>query len=108
MICGCYWAKSRLLIFQIGLTLAVDINNFTRGSDAILDLKQKIDAAKWFIDAIQQRQQTLMTTMNAIWNYQHEYFLDGDNTKPKPMILKDIAEIVGLDISMESRVVNSK
>jgi RNA polymerase sigma-54 factor len=76
--------------------------------EAILFVKQKIDAAKWFIDAIQQRQQTLMATMNAILNYQHEYFLEGDDTKLRPMILKDIAEIVGLDISTVSRVANSK
>jgi len=71
-------------------------------------IKQKIDSAKWFIDAIKQRQHTLFITMNAIMNYQREYFLDGDETKLRPMILKDIAEIVSLDISTISRVANSK
>ena len=76
--------------------------------DAILFVKQKIDSAKWFIDAIKQRQQTLLFTMNAIMEYQKDYFLTGDETKLKPMILKDIAEVVGLDISTISRVANSK
>jgi RNA polymerase sigma-54 factor len=76
--------------------------------DAILFVRQKIDSAKWFIDAIKQRQQTLLFTMNAIMEYQREYFLTGDETKMKPMILKDIAEIVELDISTISRVANSK
>jgi len=71
-------------------------------------VKQKIDSAKWFIDAIKQRQQTLMLTMNAIMDFQEEYFLTGDETKINPMILKDIAEIVNLDISTISRVANSK
>lgn len=71
-------------------------------------VKQKMDAAKWFIDAIKQRQQTLMLTMNAILEYQKEYFLTGDETTLKPMILKDIAEVTGLDISTVSRVANSK
>lgn len=76
--------------------------------DAIMFIKQKLDAAKWFIDAIKQRQQTLITTMSAIVEYQKEYFLEGDETLLKPMILKDIAEEVQLDISTISRVVNSK
>lgn len=71
-------------------------------------VKQKMDAAKWFIDAIKQRQQTLMLTMNAILEYQKEYFLTGDETTLKPMILKDIAEVTDLDISTVSRVANSK
>ncbi len=75
---------------------------------ALLFVKQKLDAAKWFIDAIKQRQQTLLLTMDAILQYQKEYFLTGDETKLKPMILKDIADKVGLDISTISRVVNSK
>lgn len=79
-----------------------------KDKEAILFVKQKIDSAKWFIDAIRQRQQTLMVTMNAILEYQAEYFLSGDETKIKPMILKDIAEIVGMDISTISRVANSK
>ncbi len=76
--------------------------------EALLFVKQKIDSAKWFIEAIKQRQNTLLVTMDAIMNYQREYFLTGDETKLKPMILKDIAEIVGLDISTISRVANSK
>jgi RNA polymerase sigma-54 factor len=76
--------------------------------DAILFVKQKIDSARWFIDAIKQRQQTLMLTMQAILEYQYEYFQDGDETKLRPMILKDIAEQIGLDISTVSRVANSK
>jgi len=76
--------------------------------DAVQFIKQKLDSAKWFIDAIKQRQETLFVTMNAIMHYQQEYFLEGDETKLKPMILKDIADMVGLDISTVSRVANSK
>jgi len=76
--------------------------------EAVLFVKQKIDSAKWFIDAIKQRQNTLLLTMNAILEYQQEYFFDGDETKLKPMILKDVAEMTGLDISTVSRVANSK
>ena len=76
--------------------------------DAIQFIKQKLDSAKWFIDAIKQRQETLYVTMNAIMHYQQEYFLEGDETNLKPMILKDIADLVGLDISTISRVANSK
>ncbi|MFZ0282027.1 MAG: RNA polymerase factor sigma-54 [Bacteroidales bacterium] len=76
--------------------------------DAVMFVKQKIDSAKWFIDAIKQRQNTLLLTMNAILKYQEEYFIDGDETKFKPMILKDVAEMTGLDISTVSRVANSK
>jgi len=76
--------------------------------EALLFIKQKIDSAKWFIDAIKQRQHTLLVTMNAIVNYQKEYFLSGDETRMRPMILKDIAEITQLDISTISRVANSK
>lgn len=83
-------------------------NKNSQQKDALVFIKQKIDSAKWFIDAIKQRQHTLYVTMNAIMNYQKEYFLDGDETKLKPMILKDIAEIVNLDISTISRVANSK
>ena len=71
-------------------------------------VKQKLDSAKWFIDAIRQRQNTLINTMTAIAEYQKEYFLEGDETKLKPMILKDIAERINMDISTVSRVVNSK
>ena len=76
--------------------------------DAVQFIKQKLDSAKWFIDAIRQRQETLFVTMNAIMHFQEEFFLDGDETKLKPMILKDIADLVGLDISTVSRVANSK
>lgn len=76
--------------------------------EALSFVKQKIESAKWFIDAIVQRQNTLMQTMNAILEYQKEYFVDGDETKLRPMILKDIAEKTGLDISTISRVANSK
>ncbi len=76
--------------------------------EAVLFIKQKIDAAKWFIDAIKQRQATLLSTMHAIMDYQQDYFLTGDEIKLKPMILKDIAAITGLDISTVSRVANSK
>ena len=76
--------------------------------DAVMFVKQKLDSAKWFIDAIKQRQHTLLITMDAILNYQMEYFKTGDETKLRPMILKDIAEIVNMDISTISRVANSK
>ena len=76
--------------------------------EAVMFVKQKLDGAKWFIDAIKQRQNTLLSTMQAIMMYQKEYFLTGDETNLKPMILKDIAEIVDLDISTVSRVANSK
>ncbi len=76
--------------------------------EAITFIKQKIDSAKWFIDAIRQRQETMYRTMYAIMQYQHEYFLTGDQRKLRPMILKDIADITSLDVSTISRVVNSK
>lgn len=76
--------------------------------EAVMFIKQKIDSAKWFIDAIQQRQQTLLGTMQTLMDYQYEFFLTGDETNLKPMILKDIAEKTGLDISTVSRVANSK
>jgi RNA polymerase sigma-54 factor len=76
--------------------------------EAVMFIRQKIDSAKWFIDAIRQRQQTLLLTMNAIMEHQLEFFLTGDETRLKPMILKDIAEKTGLDISTVSRVANSK
>lgn len=76
--------------------------------DALTFVKQKLDGAKWFIDAIRQRQNTLLFTMNAIMNFQKEYFLSGDETNLRPMILKDIADIVNMDISTISRVANSK
>ncbi|MDA7580089.1 RNA polymerase factor sigma-54 [Crocinitomicaceae bacterium] len=76
--------------------------------EAMTFVKQKLDGAKWFIDAIKQRQNTLLLTMDAIMNYQKQYFLSGDETNLRPMILKDIAEEVNLDISTISRVANSK
>ena len=79
-----------------------------RDKDAILFIKQKVDAAKWFIDAVKQRQNTLLITMKAIISFQKEFFLSGDEKKLKPMILKDIASIVSMDISTISRVANSK
>lgn len=82
--------------------------NKSKHKETLTFVKQKIDSAKWFIDAIRQRQNTLQVTMEAIMNYQREYFLTGDETKLRPMILKDIAEIVNLDISTISRVANSK
>ncbi len=83
-------------------------NNKKDMKDAVFFVKQKIESAKWFIDAIKQRQNTLLLTMNAILEYQQEYFIDGDETKLRPMILKDVAEMTGLDISTISRVANSK
>lgn len=76
--------------------------------DAVMFIKQKLDAAKWFIDAIKQRQQTLFVTMNAIMHHQEAYFLSGDERKLKPMILKDIADTIHMDVSTVSRVANSK
>lgn len=76
--------------------------------DAVLFIKQKLDAAKWFIEAIQQRQQTLFVTMSSIMHYQEEFFLTGDERKLKPMILKDIADEIEMDVSTVSRVANSK
>lgn len=79
-----------------------------REKEAILFIKQKVDAAKWFIDAIKQRQNTLMITMKAILDFQREFFVTGDEAKLRPMILKDIAEMIDMDISTISRVANSK
>ena len=76
--------------------------------NAITFVKQKLDSARWFIDAIRQRQNTMLLTMNAILEYQRDYFYEGDETRMRPMILKDIADMTGLDISTISRVVNSK
>jgi RNA polymerase sigma-54 factor len=80
----------------------------SRQKEAVVFIKQKIDAAKWFIDAIKQRQQTLMLTMQAIIDHQKAFFLSGDETALRPLILKDIAEVTHLDISTISRVANSK
>ncbi len=79
-----------------------------RQKEAVLFIKQKIDSAKWFIDMIKQRQHTLLVTMDTIMKHQYEFFLTGDETEMRPMILKDIAEKTGLDISTVSRVANSK
>src|SRR5690554_5327262 len=76
--------------------------------DAVMLIKQKLNAAKWFIEAIKQRQETLFVTMNCIMNYQKEYFLTGDERKLRPMILKDIADAIDMDVSTVSRVANSK
>ena len=85
-----------------------DPNKTKSQKEAILFIKQKLDAAKWFIDAVAQRYQTLYLTINAIVEYQREYFLSGDEHKLKPMVLKDIAEKIKMDISTISRVANSK
>ena len=79
-----------------------------RQKEALLFIKQKIDAAKWFIDAIKQRQETLLLTMSRIMHLQEEFFLTGDESTLRPMILKDVSDRTGLDISTISRVVNSK
>jgi RNA polymerase sigma-54 factor len=79
-----------------------------QGREALQFVKSKIDSAKWFISAIKQRHDTLLGTMTEIFDYQRDYFVDGDPRKLKPMILKDIADRTGLDVSTISRVVNSK
>ena len=89
-------------------TYKVSKDKSNQQKEAVQFIKQKLDSAKWFIDAIRQRQETLFVTMNAIMHYQEEFFFEGDETKLKPMILKDIADLVGLDISTISRVANSK
>jgi len=83
-------------------------HNSKSQKEALSFVKQKLDSARWFIDAIRQRQNTLLVTMNAIINYQQEYFLTGEETRLRPMILKDIADMTGLDVSTISRVANSK
>ncbi len=101
------------------LHVSAEYNNMLKGykeskdksksqKDAVIFIKQKLDSAKWFIDAIKQRQQTLFVTMSSIMHYQKEYFLTGDERKLKPMILKDIADEIGMDVSTVSRVANSK
>jgi len=86
----------------------LDKNKTKSQREAIQFIKQKLDSAKWFIDAVKQRQETLYVTMRAIMEYQEEYFLSGDEKQIKPMILKDIAEKIEMDISTISRVANSK
>lgn len=83
-------------------------SNTRSGKEAASFVKQKLDSARWFIEAIKQRQNTLQNTMNAIIEFQHDFFLEGDETKLRPMVLKNIAEKTGLDISTISRVVNCK
>ncbi len=101
------------------LHISRDYNNMLKGyaeskdksksqKDAVMFIKQKLDAAKWFIDAIKQRQQTLLLTMNAIMHHQEKYFLTGDERNLRPMVLKDIADKIDMDISTISRVANSK
>ena len=101
------------------LHISKEYNNMLKGyqestsksksqKDAVFFIKQKLDAAKWFIDAIKQRQQTLLLTMNAIMHHQYDYFLTGDERRLKPMILKDIADKINMDVSTISRVANSK
>ncbi len=85
-----------------------DKKNVKANKDAITFVKAKLDSAKWFIDALKQRQHTLFQTMHTIMDYQHEYFLEGDIRKLKKMVLRDIAEKIGMDISTVSRVANSK
>jgi RNA polymerase sigma-54 factor len=89
-------------------TYAEGVKSSKSDKEAFAFVRQKLDGAKWFIDAIRQRQNTLFITMTAIMNYQKAYFLSGDETQLRPMILKDIAEIVEMDISTVSRVANSK
>jgi RNA polymerase sigma-54 factor len=83
-------------------------HNSKSQKEALSFVKQKLDSARWFIDAIRQRQNTLLVTMNAIITYQQEYFMSGEETRLRPMILKDIADMTGLDVSTISRVANSK
>ena len=83
-------------------------SNDRKQKEAATFVKQKIDSAKWFVEALKQRHNTLESTMRAIIDYQHDYFMDGDESHLKPMVLKDIAEVPGFDISTISRVVNSK
>jgi len=100
---------------RINRTFADMLDTYHKGDktnksvrEAATFVKQKLDAAKWFIDAIRQRQATLMCTMSAILNYQYDFFLDGDETRLRPMILKDIATIIDMDVSTVSRVASSK
>ena len=93
----------------LGMLRALGENHKNKNKrEALQFVKEKLDSAKWFIDALQQRQTTMLQTMSEIINFQHEYFQDGDETKLRPMILKDIAERTNLDISTISRVSNSK
>jgi len=105
------WNTPELRVSHTYATMLNDLANGKRGKaekEAFSFIKKKMDSAKWFIEAVKQRQNTLYITMKAIMDYQREYFLTGDETKLRPMILKDIADIVGMDISTVSRVANSK
>jgi len=88
--------------------LTKSVNNTKPDKEATLFIKQKLDSARWFVEAIRQRHNTLSSTMRAIVDFQHDFFIDGDETKLKPMVLRNIAEITNLDISTISRVVSSK
>ena len=90
------------------LLLSAKASSDRAQKEAAAFVKQKLDSAKWFVEALKQRQNTLSRTMQAILDYQHDYFLDGDESNLRPMVLKDIAEKTGFDISTISRVVNSK
>lgn len=94
--------------YETMLRAYAENKNDKKAKEAVQFVRQRIDSAKWFIDAIRQRQQTLLMVMNAIMEYQRDYFISGDETRLKPMILKDIADVVGMDISTVSRVANSK
>jgi len=105
------WNTPELRVSRTYAGMMQDLANGKRGKaekEAFSFIKKKMDSAKWFIEAVRQRQNTLYITMKAIMDYQREYFLTGDETKLRPMILKNIADIVGMDISTVSRVANSK
>ncbi len=100
---------------RISRSFAEMLDTYSRGNkrnkeirETVTFVKQKLDAAKWFIDAIKQRQQTLLSTMEAIVEFQFGFFMEGDESKLRPMILKDIADKIDMDISTVSRVANSK
>ncbi|HDO06164.1 MAG TPA: RNA polymerase sigma-54 factor, partial [Bacteroidetes bacterium] len=105
------WNTPELRVSHTYSHMLQDLANGKRGKaekEAFSFIKKKMDSAKWFIEAVKQRQNTLYITMKAIMDYQREYFLTGDETNLRPMILKNIANIVGMDISTISRVANSK
>jgi len=105
------WNTPELRVSHTYANMLQDLANGKKGKaekEAFSFIKKKMDSAKWFIDAVKQRQNTLYITMKAIMDYQRDYFLTGDETKLRPMILKNIADIVGMDISTISRVANSK
>ena len=87
---------------------AAKTTNDPKVKEAAVFVKQRVDSAKWFVEALKQRHNTLQTTMQTIIDFQHDYFIDGDESKLKPMVLKDIAALTGFDISTISRVVSSK